>query len=575
MLVIYLELVSVVFHILRQRDLNSHSATSSTWINSNMSSEENKLNVQGYNIVTILKRLEAATSRLEDITMIQEDSRKPQEKPIANTMSNTSSVSSGTSSSSSAPLTMNAVPKSIPEDEEEEEKTKSTIRFEEFVEDVVKPWAEQSKAIDSVVGESADQLYQAFKAQGDFLHIVSQAKKPQMTDPKFMEAVKPINEKIEKIGTIKDSNRQSKYFNHLNTIAEGAPVLGWIVSDTPVSLIPEFKDSAQFWSNRIMKEYKDSDQTQVDWVKSFLGIFEPLKDYVKEFHTKGPKWNINGKPLDEVLNKKSSAPPTPPGPNAGGPPPPPPPPPPPANLFDDTSSAPAAPAAPAGGMNAVFADLNKGENITSGLKKVEKSQMNHKNPELKKTAPAVPKKPTPPKKPSSLSSSSSVPTKKPARKELIDGSKWIIEHYTKADLQGEDLITIDAEMHQSIFVGNCKDITIQVKGKANAISVSNTSGCGIVIDSLISGIELIKAHKFGLQVLGTVADIDIDQCDEGSVYLSKECVEAETQIYSSKTTALNINVPKDDDYVELPAPEQFKHSVKNGKLVSEVVEHVA
>ncbi|CAH6720409.1 adenylyl cyclase-associated protein [[Candida] jaroonii] len=537
-----------------------------------MSSEENKLNVQGYNIVTILKRLEAATSRLEDITMIQEDTRKPQEKSIANNMSNTSSVSSSsTSSGGSAPLTMNSVPKSIPEEDDEEEKTKSTIRFEEFIDDVVKPWAEQSKAIDTAVGESADQLYEAFKAQAEFLHIVSQAKKPQMTDPKFMEAVKPINEKIEKIGGIKDSNRQSKYFNHLNTITEGAPVLGWIVSDTPVSLIPEYKDSAQFWSNRIMKEYKDSDQTQVEWVKSFLGIFEPLKDYVKEFHTKGPKWNVNGKPLEEVLSKKSkSSAPAPPPSAAGGPPPPPPPPP--ANLFDDAPSSTSA--APAGGMNAVFADLNKGENITSGLKKVEKSQMNHKNPELKK-APAVPKKPTPPKKPSSLSSSSSVPTKKPARKELIDGSKWIIEHYTKADLQGEDLITIDAEMHQSIFVGNCKDITLQIKGKANAISVSNTSGCGIVIDSLISGIELIKAHKFGLQVLGTVADIDIDQCDEGSIYLSKECVEAETQIYSSKTTALNINVPKDDDYVELPAPEQFKHSIKNGKLVSEVVEHVA
>lgn len=62
---------------------------------------------------------------------------------------------------------------------------------------------------------------------------------------------------------------------------------------------------------------------------------------------------------------------------AGGPPPPPPPPPPP------VIPPPAAPAAPAGGVAAVFAELNKGEEVTKGLRKVDKSQMTHKNPALR------------------------------------------------------------------------------------------------------------------------------------------------------------------------------------------------
>ena len=41
-----------------------------------MSTEESQFNVQGYNIITILKRLEAATSRLEDITIFQEEANK-------------------------------------------------------------------------------------------------------------------------------------------------------------------------------------------------------------------------------------------------------------------------------------------------------------------------------------------------------------------------------------------------------------------------------------------------------------------------------------------------------------------
>jgi hypothetical protein len=57
------------------------------------------------------------------------------------------------------------------------------------------------------------------------------------------------------------------------------------------------------------------------------------------------------------------------------PPPPPPPPPPPADL--------SAPANGIGGTAAVFAELNRGEEVTKGLRKVDRSQMTHKNPELR------------------------------------------------------------------------------------------------------------------------------------------------------------------------------------------------
>ena len=73
--------------------------------------------------------------------------------------------------------------------------------------------------------------------------------------------------------------------------------------------------------------------------------------------------------------KTSSSAPAP----AGGAPPPPPPPPPPV-----APSAPAASAAPAaGGINAVFEQLNRGEEVTKGLRKVDKSQMTHKTPALR------------------------------------------------------------------------------------------------------------------------------------------------------------------------------------------------
>jgi hypothetical protein len=119
---------------------------------------------------------------------------------------------------------------------------------------------------------------------------------------------------------------------------------------------------------------------------------------------------------------------------AGGPPPPPPPPGP-APRFE-IDEKPVAPAAATGGLGAVFSELNKGEAVTKGLRKVDPKEMTHKNPSLRAGAtvptrsdsqPSVSsinrgKSPAPPgKKPKP----ESMRTKKPTRKEL-DGNKWYI-----------------------------------------------------------------------------------------------------------------------------------------------------
>jgi adenylyl cyclase-associated protein len=101
--------------------------------------------------------------------------------------------------------------------------------------------------------------------------------------------------------------------------------------------------------------------------------------------------------------------------------------------FDEAAKA--APAADNGGLGAVFNDLNKGEAVTKGLRKVTADQMTHKNPSLRAgtTVPtrsdsqssvssiARGKSPAPGKKPKP----ESMRTKKPPVKRL-DGNKWFI-----------------------------------------------------------------------------------------------------------------------------------------------------
>ncbi len=148
-------------------------------------------------------------------------------------------------------------------------------------------------------------------------------------------------------------------------------------------------------------------------------------------------WNPKGVSPQEarkqVADAQSSQSKSQAAPAAGGPPPPPPPPgPAPRFEIDDKS---AAPATGAGGLGAVFSELNKGEAVTKGLRKVDPNEMTHKNPSLRAGA-TVPtrsdsqssvssitrgKSPAPGKKPKP----ESMRTKKPPRKEL-DGNKWII-----------------------------------------------------------------------------------------------------------------------------------------------------
>lgn len=56
----------------------------------------------------------------------------------------------------------------------------------------------------------------------------------------------------------KEKNRASPLFNHLSTISESIGALGWIaVSPAPAPYVKEMSDSGQFFSNRVLKEYKE------------------------------------------------------------------------------------------------------------------------------------------------------------------------------------------------------------------------------------------------------------------------------------------------------------------------------
>lgn len=217
-------------------------------------------------------------------------------------------------------------------------------------------------------------------------------------------------------------------------------------------------------------------------------------------------------------------------------------------------------------MNSVFAELNRGALVTSGLKKVDKTQMTHKNPALRASS-IVPELRT--VSGAALKSAKQTTEKKRLPRKELEGTKWIVEHFT----DNPNIVIDCVEINQTVYVYNCTNCTLQIKGKFNALSVDSATKCGIVVDSLVSSVDLVKTNSFALQILGKCPTVICDVCDSGQIYLAKEALDCE--LVTSKSNSINLNVPSGDDgqFKEEAVPEMLKHKFIGGKLETTIVVH--
>jgi adenylyl cyclase-associated protein len=156
------------------------------------------------------------------------------------------------------------------------------------------------------------------------LKVAASCQKP---DQKTLEGLlSPFPQSMEAISRAKEANRRDRdWHSHLTVVAEGAPVIGWVVNvrlsadslpdydlimfqPKPVQAVIDIKDSVVYYGNKLKKEYKDKyvrhapqsfhplttsfrDTKHLKWVDSYVAILDALQAYVKEYHTIGLAWN--------------------------------------------------------------------------------------------------------------------------------------------------------------------------------------------------------------------------------------------------------------------------------------------
>lgn len=215
-------------------------------------------------------RLEAATSRLEDIATATE---LPKDVPALN---QTTATPTDASSAATRPP-VGAMPTTSGPKQAVEQVPEAIEEFQQFISSSVDKYAKISNEIGGVVAKQvrdipktasgyqllmlitfaqAAEVVRGFQEQSKFLLITTRATKPDAST--YQTLLKPINDALMAVTEIKDSNRSDPMYPHLSAVADGIMMLAWITLDNrPYKHVEESLGSAQFFGNRVLKEQKD------------------------------------------------------------------------------------------------------------------------------------------------------------------------------------------------------------------------------------------------------------------------------------------------------------------------------
>lgn len=143
----------------------------------------------------------------------------------------------------------------------------------------------------------------------DIVLLASRSKKPGNVPMDLQPHLKPTQTALEAIRKLR---LDRKYDWHIKSIIEMAACLSWILiappPQTPAAFCKEAIASSTFWSNKIRKEYKGKDETQIAFCDGLKALGNDLVDYVTNHHKTGLAWNPRGVALADAAKAVESAP---------------------------------------------------------------------------------------------------------------------------------------------------------------------------------------------------------------------------------------------------------------------------
>eukprot|EP00592_Proboscia_alata_P010325 CAMPEP_0194355268 /NCGR_PEP_ID=MMETSP0174-20130528/3208_1 /TAXON_ID=216777 /ORGANISM="Proboscia alata, Strain PI-D3" /LENGTH=494 /DNA_ID=CAMNT_0039124485 /DNA_START=56 /DNA_END=1540 /DNA_ORIENTATION=- len=389
------------------------------------------------------------------------------------------------------------------------------------------------------------------------IEAASLCQKPKGTNvaEALQKLLTPIQEAISSIRKIRMKNRT--FDNHQRSIMELMAALGWVVivppPQGPVAFTKEAIGATEFWSNKIRKEFRGKNETQIKFCDAAKALIYDLVAYIKEFHLTGLTWNPKGGKLEEYTPGASPA----------------------------VNAAPVKkPAGGGGGPMAIMNELSKkqtsdGSSAATGLKKVTRDMQTWRK-EFKADTSKVVSAPSPSpsipiqKKYSGGGGTGTIRKHAPVLQYEPMGNKWKVEYQTKDSSKGKPLEIKVKDVKEQVYLYQCNDVTVIVSNKLKNIIIDKCTKCNVVFDTVVSSVEIVNSQKVQVQTKGVCPSITIDKTDGFLAYLSKETVNS-IEIVTSKSSEMNVSWEEaNGEMKEAPIPEQFVSRFGNGVLKTDV-----
>jgi adenylyl cyclase-associated protein len=348
--------------------------------------------------------------------------------------------------------------------------------------------------------------------------------------PADQDIVAFLQPSVDAMNLCSSPDRDAANINLQKALMEAAPFLSWPFSPPTFQHVEGMRDSAGLWINRALTDAKTAGDEKLAQVRAFnTALKETLTEFakfLKEHYKLGLEWHQGGKDFKSYT--PGSAPSASAAPAAAAPAP-----------------AAAATAAPAGNP---FAELQKGLNVTSGLKKVT-DDMKTKNqkdlPPVEAPKPKAPVAKTEPvaSKPASL---------------VKNGESWYCEwQWNQPSVQIENLTVT-----QGAYIGNCRNANIYITGKPKGVTLDKCFRTNVYVSEFLSSVELVNCDRCTVYIQGAGGNTYALDKSKGCILnFSSAALSRDPDLVTSNISECNIQNERGEDLIEVAIPEQYQHKI--------------
>ena len=173
--------------------------------------------------------------------------------------------------------------------------------FDAYVKTSVVPLAQTCDSLGGLEN-AGSLLLDAWEGVRSIIVLSTRAKTP---DEPLAEALTPFLGKTqEAVKKLRDLRLKRDWDRHQKTLVEMLGALSWILFKPPQQLpapyVKEALGSAEFWANRIRKDFKGKDEAQIAFCDNVKRALADLVTYIVEYHKAGLSFNPRGVSIAEA-----------------------------------------------------------------------------------------------------------------------------------------------------------------------------------------------------------------------------------------------------------------------------------